>query len=1247
MRRFYALLAVAALAGGCATTQSYVAPERRDDPTPALPDGEVAHRVFLTGNTGDGKSDAVLRALAADARADGDDATVVVLGDVTAGGLPSSDDPDRAAAEAPVRALIAALADLEAEVLVVPGDRDWRRGEDGVKRLEDLLDDAFGADVLTPGDQSGGPREMEPAEGLRLVALDTAWWLLDPDEQPAGEAEDQDVRSPSDVARIFEQILVDRDDDRVVVLAHHPLISRGPYAGYRVDPLSGFVAQTLGTGTQDLSSPRYRQLRAGLGSLAAGHDRLVWAASHDRILMTYLDVVNTLRQQVHLVSGTGGGEVATSGASGALAVASRPGYQRLVYYKNGRLWAETVEVDPATGASEVTFRVEVAGANAELVDTGVPDSVDPADLPDDIGGTVTLAADEDFVTERFSNSAFTRTLFGDSYRDVWKTDVEFPVIDLGTVAGGLVPVKRGGGLQTTSLRLLGADGHEYGLRLLEKSGLAQVPYALRDGLVGDVVLELRAAMAPYGALVASPLARAVGVAQPDPTIVYVPDDPRLGRYRETFADRLALFEVRPDDDVSDVPGFEGMTDVVSASKLREELREDQDHRVDQRAYLRARLLDMLIADWDRHADQWRWAAFEPGELDPTLTGDDATKGKVYVPIARDRDFAFYDIGGLLQPALQVFDRRLQPFGDDYGSIQGLTQNGFYQDRRFLDGLARDDWREIARDVQAALTDDAIDRAVRALPNPIYAQVGEFWTSSLKARRDQLADAADDYYQLLAGTVDVLGSDERELFEAVRQPDRTLDVTVRSFKGGEPGRVLYRRTFRLDETNEVRLFGMGGRDEFRVTGDGPRSILLRVVGGAGGDELVAPAGNVVAYDTPDGLDIADGSRVSDRRSRAVNVNRYDPTEQVLASREIFPVVGYSPTDGALLGAAAVFNVPGFRIRPYAATHTFAANYATATGGLAGTYHGRMSEAVGRYSLDVDAQATTARFARNFYGFGNATEPVAGELARVNLARVAARAGLGVPVGESFQLSVGPSVRYADASRDSLARFAPTSRLPDAAFDAQTHAGGFARLAASTADDPVNPRQGLRLAVEGAALAGLTGPAETYGRVGGEAVAYVPLRLAPQVTLALRAGAEHTLGDFPFFDASVLGGPGSLRGYRRQRFAGRTAASGSVETRAKLLDFDAYVLPLRVGALAFVDAGRVWADTPTCDDLVPAVDCGLFDPSPDFYQDPDLGGGLQLGYGGGLWVNVVDRALVNLTVGASDEGTQVTFGLGFSY
>ncbi len=32
--------------------------------------------------------------------------------------------------------------------------------------------------------------------------------------------------------------------------------------------------------------------------------------------------------------------------------------------------------------------------------------------------------------------------------------------------------------------------------------------------------------------------------------------------------------------------------------------------VDARAYLRARLMDVLIGDWDRHLEQWRWARYE-------------------------------------------------------------------------------------------------------------------------------------------------------------------------------------------------------------------------------------------------------------------------------------------------------------------------------------------------------------------------------------------------------------------------------------------------------------------------------------------------------------------------------------------------------------------------------------------------------------------------------------------------------------
>ncbi|MEM0961535.1 MAG: BamA/TamA family outer membrane protein, partial [Bacteroidota bacterium] len=955
-------------------------------------------------------------------------------------------------------------------------------------------------------------------------------------------------------------------------------------------------------------------------------------------------ILSPLYQQVHLISGTAGGQTDAFGRGAAEYLSARPGFQRLTYYADGRLWAETVELD-AAGQPVVVYRTEVAGINPELVDDELPDTVDPADLPDTVGGTVTATANDGFVTDRFQNDPATRAILGRNYRNVWKTPVAFEVLDMGTEAGGLTPVKRGGGLQTTGLRLLGGDGNEYGIRLLEKSGLAQVPGELRGGLVGDVVLELRAAMNPYGALVASPLARAAGVAQPDPRLVWVPDDPRLGRYRETFGDRLALFEVRPNDDLSDVPGFEGMTDIVSAADLREEMREDQDHRVDQRAFLRARLLDMFIADWDRHSDQWRWAAFEPGDLDPSLEGDEATRGKVYVPVARDRDFSFYGLGGLLQPLLQAFDNRLQAISETYGSVEGLTHNGFIQDRRFLNELTLADWRATAEDVQARLTDDVIEQAVRALPEPIYTQLADYWIGALKGRRDRLVEAAEAYYGFQSPTVDVIGSDEEELVEADRQRDGSLAVTIHSFKDGERGALLYQRTFQPDETDEVRIYGFAGDDTFRITGDGPRSISVRVIGGAGDDQLAAPGGNVAVYDTRDGLELTeDGPRVEDRRSFAPDVNRYDPTEVVLSQVRTVPLFGIQATDGALIGLGRQWLVPGFRLKPFAATHTLRANVATATGGVAASYRGVMREAIGRSTLTVEASGSTPRYARNFYGLGNGSPEIEDDAARVNLARLQARAGLGVPLGQGLELTIGPEARYADAARpgpEDPASTGPPSRLLDEAFDAQTHVGGFAWIEASVVDLATNPRQGARLHLFGEGFAGASGPASAYGRVGGEAALYVPFRLQPQLTLALRASGEHVFGGFPFFDAAVIGGPSSLRGYRRQRFAGRTAAMASAELRAKVLDLDIYVLPLQVGLLGFADAGRVWSDTAgEC----ARVTCTAF---PPLGRATFGGDGIQLGYGGGLWFGALDRAVFNVTVGASDEAVLISAGLGFAY
>ena len=63
---------------------------------------------------------------------------------------------------------------------------------------------------------------------------------------------------------------------------------------------------------------------------------------------------------------------------------------------------------------------------------------------------------------QYAKGAPYRTLFGAEYRRLWTTPITVPLLELRTYAGGLTPVSSGGGFQTKSLWLRGADGLLYG-----------------------------------------------------------------------------------------------------------------------------------------------------------------------------------------------------------------------------------------------------------------------------------------------------------------------------------------------------------------------------------------------------------------------------------------------------------------------------------------------------------------------------------------------------------------------------------------------------------------------------------------------------------------------------------------------------------------------------------------------------------------------------------------------------------------
>ena len=94
-------------------------------------------------------------------------------------------------------------------------------------------------------------------------------------------------------------------------------------------------------------------------------------------------------------------------------------------------------------------------------------------------------------------------------------------------------------------------------------------------------------------------------------------------------------------------------------------------------------------------------------------------------------------------------------------------------------------------------------------------------------------------------------------------------------------------------------------------------------------------------------------------------------------------------------------------------------------------------------------------------------------------------------------------------------------------------------------------------------------------------YFPL--AKRFTLAGRLVGDVLFGQVPFFELSravdnyAIGGVNGVRGVPSQRYRGKVKILGNVEVRARLVDFHLFGKPFTLGAAAFFDGGRLWADT----------------------------------------------------------------------
>src|SRR5687767_8392272 len=194
----------------------------------------------------------------------------------------------------------------------------------------------------------------------------------------------------------------------------------------------------------------------------------------------------------------------------------------------------------------------------------------------------------------YDANGFQRFFLGNTYRDLWTKPVRVPVLDVRTYAGGLVPLKEGGGKQTKNLRFASPTGAEYVFRLVNKENV-NPPERYRGTVVEKVFRDQVSAMYPGAGTIAAPIVAAAGVLHATPTFAVVANDTVLGKYREEFIKQLGMIEEYPNKP-DDAPAFGGAADVIDSDDLIQLIDSTSNHRVDDRAFLAARLTDFVIAD---------------------------------------------------------------------------------------------------------------------------------------------------------------------------------------------------------------------------------------------------------------------------------------------------------------------------------------------------------------------------------------------------------------------------------------------------------------------------------------------------------------------------------------------------------------------------------------------------------------------------------------------------------------------------
>ncbi|CAN5200619.1 metallophosphoesterase [soil metagenome] len=1154
--------------------------------------------------------------------------TIVFVGDnLYKNGLPFDDVAKFNLIKAPLDSQIVIARGTQAKVYFIPGNHDWLNGgKDGwaaIQREQNYIDNYGQPNVkFYPEDGCPGPVEVKISDNVVMIIIDSQWWIH-PYDKPGIES-DCPYKTKAEVLSQLDDILSKNNNKLVIFAIHHTLKSVGIHGGYfklkqHIFPFTDAIRNlyipmpiigsiypitraVFGT-SEDLRHPAYQSMINDFQRVVKGHKNVIFIAGHEHTLQLIQDSSYT-----YMVSGSGSKATRVYKNKRSLFASDLNGYATLEISKNKNVTANYYTVDKSDST-----KLAYSGNIMNFYKVPVPEATDTTlrEIEYAFADTVVISASDKYKKA----TGFKRKFLGNNYREEWSTPVKFKVFNIRKEMGGFKMGVLGGGKQSKSLRLIDKLGREWTLRSVDKDPEKALPENLRGTLAQDIVQDMISASHPYAPLVVAPLAKAAGVVAADPKYFFVPNDPALGIYRKLFANTVCMLEMR--DPTPDT------TDSKSTAKTINKIIGDNDKKSDQPSVLRARLLDMMVGDWDRHFDQWKWGKTDSG------------KTTYYYPIPRDRDQAFYNSDGLLATYIGKNQLKfLQGFKKNIPDVKWFNWEERDLDRFFMNELTETDWKNIIQEFQNKMTDAVIDDAVKKLPPEIYAIDGKMITEKLKGRRNVLMNEGMKYYRFISREVTVHGTNDAEYFQVSNTTDNKVQVLMRKRKKtSEPGAIVYNRVFDPSVTKEIRLFGLNNDDHFDIADNVNTKIKLRIIGGRGNDtfDIKGKINNKI-YDFNGEKNEVLNSKHSyiDFSDDPAN-NTYKPV-YFTYNKITFPQIniGYNPEDKLMAGFGFSRKTYGFRKDPYSTYQKLSTLYAFNHGAYQVRYQGIFNSVLRKNDIILNAEFINPTL-NNFFGFGNETvrdpeKPL--EYYRVRYKNIQADLLIRKRFNDVLHVSAGPSYyHYWSKFTDNKERILSTPTIigSDSAglYTKKDYLGGKIKVDINFINNEFFPSRGIVWNTEYTTMYGIGKASNNVSKITSDMSVYASLTEERKLMAVFRMGAGHIFSEnFEYFQALTLGANNYVRGFRKNRFTGSSLFYASIEPRVKLFQSKWYILPGDVGLIGFYDIGRVWT---------------RIEASKKWHQS----------YGGGIYYSPFNLVLISATVGISDEDKLFNFSLGTKF